>query len=1209
MTVTSTSVVSGPHIADGVNRDWPFTFKVTNVAHMALRITDADGSNAEVILSGFTIDDAYLDNNAGGNVRYPVAPTAPLLSGKRVFPYRVVPYVQETQIGNQGGFFPRTHERAFDNLEMQIQQLNYASVPPGGGEGQVLGKASASDNDVQWQNAGAGDMLSVQYGVTPQQYGGVLGANLADAIDTGKAVILPSDPTTWTAEVADAMMVFQHIDQVRANSPSVINFPAGTFSPSAGNLTAISDANHNLVLKGAPRITTTMSALVSVTPDPPPPSPADPRLASATMVIDVVDAGAAEVNNYVLMNAVRPNRTLSGDRAARRQRCDPNELGTAVVQLGTATVSGTTIVFTGGKFKDDGVTPIVCSDVLAVGDLITCRNETRVVAGGGINDGTNTVTVSVPYSFTSSVTRDITITRAQAGTISTAGSSVNVTGVGTSFTTTANKGDILVTSGMGIQIVDIPSDTSLVLSHAVTIPASSKYGYATMAELLSGAHKITAKSGNRLTLRSRNRMALLPLVGVVTADIKIIRTVFSQALAAASASVGQGMIVRRGGCIELQDIVLEGTGTDPSSYGIAVTGYGTDGLTQDLPTQRGGPGAVILGDGCAVVDFGRTVYCGGGGVLQSFYSYFCGSWGNGVWVAEGGIAWLRGAVATGNRSKGFVGSSGSVMLLTACVSAGNGSDGIDHLEGATIYAELPFVWGNGGVGLRGTGNGGCHVSEGVIGANGGPAISFDSWCSITANRLYMFASQGSASVSLKKSFATLNEAWITGGFNGGASHRGVDAFLSTVDITEAGITGHNQYGVCSDDMSRVLADYAGITGNTSADVKIRGAGGVLADTAYIGTISIDDDGGTFRGKSLLNTPTLNGAVTVWNAPSANGSTAWNGAATTSIQAPRRNYIRNPSFDVWQAGTSFTAATYNADLWKSVSTAARTFSRQAGFSGARYCMRAARDAGNATATGIILACNLAPELAYQLAGKTITISADVRCGANFSATSNNLQLQIGYGTGVGETFSPASSASFFPTGNGSLTAESKALSTTEARITWSARTIPSSATEIGIRFLATPSGTAGAADYYEITNIKLEIGDQATAFEFEPMATTRETAMRYYQKSFLEATTPAQNVGTGTGEFHATATIAAANPNRLGTVQFMTPMIAAPSTVTLYNPAAANAQVRDLTAAADCSASATSNLSDRGFVITCTGNAGTTLGGDLGVHWVADARTF
>ena len=99
----------------------------------------------------------------------------------------------------------------------------------------MLGKASASDNDVQWQNAGAGDMLSVQYGVTPQQYGGVLGANLADAIDTGKAVILPSDPTTWTAEVADAMMVFQHIDQVRANSPSVINFPAGTFSPSAGN--------------------------------------------------------------------------------------------------------------------------------------------------------------------------------------------------------------------------------------------------------------------------------------------------------------------------------------------------------------------------------------------------------------------------------------------------------------------------------------------------------------------------------------------------------------------------------------------------------------------------------------------------------------------------------------------------------------------------------------------------------------------------------------------------------------------------------------------------------------------------------------------------------------------------------------------------------------------------------------------------------------
>lgn len=123
MTVVAQIPVSGPHIADGVGRSWPFTFRVSNVAHMSLLVTDADGSNPVVVTSGFTIADGYLNQDAGGYIEYPISPVPALAAGKRVWPYRTAPYEQAAKIGNQGGFFPETHERAFDAVSMQVQQL------------------------------------------------------------------------------------------------------------------------------------------------------------------------------------------------------------------------------------------------------------------------------------------------------------------------------------------------------------------------------------------------------------------------------------------------------------------------------------------------------------------------------------------------------------------------------------------------------------------------------------------------------------------------------------------------------------------------------------------------------------------------------------------------------------------------------------------------------------------------------------------------------------------------------------------------------------------------------------------------------------------------------------------------------------------------------------------------------------------------------
>ena len=123
MTVSPNSPVTGPIIADGVQVLFPFEFKITAASQLRLRITDADGSNGIETGSNITVDPMYINQNNGGNLGY--APGGiPVTAGKIVYSFREVAYSQPVRIGNQGGFFPETHEEAFDLLSMQIQQLN-----------------------------------------------------------------------------------------------------------------------------------------------------------------------------------------------------------------------------------------------------------------------------------------------------------------------------------------------------------------------------------------------------------------------------------------------------------------------------------------------------------------------------------------------------------------------------------------------------------------------------------------------------------------------------------------------------------------------------------------------------------------------------------------------------------------------------------------------------------------------------------------------------------------------------------------------------------------------------------------------------------------------------------------------------------------------------------------------------------------------------
>jgi hypothetical protein len=107
------------------------------------------------------------------------------------------------------------------------------------------------------------------------------------------------------------------------------------------------------------------------------------------------------------------------------------------------------------------------------------------------------------------------------------------------------------------------------------------------------------------------------------------------------------------------------------------------------------------------------------------------------------------------------------------------------------------------------------------------------------------------------------------------------------------------------------------------------------------------------------------------------------------------------------------------------------------------------------------------------GKTVTLSFYARAGANYSNASNGLGFQLRTGTGTDQNVT-----SF--TGVANPISTSVTLTTTWQRFTASV-TLATTITQLGLNFYSLTTGTAGAADYFEITGIQLEVGTVATPF--------------------------------------------------------------------------------------------------------------------------------
>jgi hypothetical protein len=110
--------------------------------------------------------------------------------------------------------------------------------------------------------------------------------------------------------------------------------------------------------------------------------------------------------------------------------------------------------------------------------------------------------------------------------------------------------------------------------------------------------------------------------------------------------------------------------------------------------------------------------------------------------------------------------------------------------------------------------------------------------------------------------------------------------------------------------------------------------------------------------------------------------------------------------------------------------------------------------------------------------------------------------------------------------------------------------------------------------------------------------------RYYWKTFRLDTAPATNIGINLGDHIFSAPAAGAVALR-SPIYLPVPMRNETITLTLYNPAAANNEVRDVTGGLDCASSTCGAQTAKYIVINATGNAGSVVNDRMSVHVTAE----
>tara|TARA_R110000822_G_scaffold172930_2_gene312511 strand:- start:367 stop:1710 length:1344 start_codon:yes stop_codon:yes gene_type:complete len=309
---------------------------------------------------------------------------------------------------------------------------------------------------------------------------------------------------------------------------------------------------------------------------------------------------------------------------------------------------------------------------------------------------------------------------------------------------------------------------------------------------------------------------------------------------------------------------------------------------------------------------------------------------------------------------------------------------------------------------------------------------------------------------------------------------------TSTDLVKDGATAIEALG---DGVDASMVDLkGGLTGQvlaktTNADMDFTW---VTTDDANAIQNSIVDAKGDLIGASANDTPARlavgnNGETLVADSSTSTGL-RWQGSAIG------KNCVFNSGFDIFQrSATPTTGITtaggveYSLDRWVSwtiTGTGSMNASQQVtgdttNLPFVRYCARVQRTAGNTSTSNLEFAQALENTDSARFIGQTVTFSFYARKGANYSGASSTLAAIVQTGTGTDQSW-------WNMTGTAQPISTSTTLTATWQRFQYTA-TLSASATQVGFGFRFAGVGTAGAADYYEVTGVQLELGSIATPY--------------------------------------------------------------------------------------------------------------------------------
>ena len=438
--------------------------------------------------------------------------------------------------------------------------------------------------------------------------------------------------------------------------------------------------------------------------------------------------------------------------------------------------------------------------------------------------------------------------------------------------------------------------------------------------------------------------------------------------------------------------------------------------------------------------------------------------------------------------------SGSTVTITT--RGYDGTTATSHLAGAIIYPSptaVDFDEANNLVNLPTT-------KGDILAATGAGAMAR---VAVGSNNAFLVAdSTQTAGVKWTTNAGTMTQ-WRKAAAGGETSLSGTDDFSTTLAYT----AGQEMVYINGVLLERGV-DYTASNGTSVTGLTALVAGDI-ATVVSTGTFNIANaiQSSTVTAKGDLLAATGSGTVTNL-AVGADGTTlVANSASATGVAwtagTPIPNPVLNSAMQVWQRGTSFSLAAssgvvYVADRWQTATNVSQacTISRQVtgdttNLPNIQYALRFQRNSGQTGTGGVFLSQSFESVNSIPFAGKPIALSFYARAGANFSGST---VIAAYSGTGTDQSYLAVGY-----TGGAAVAAGTPTLTTTWQRFTVTG-TVASTTTEMTVASYWTPSGTAGANDYYEITGVQIDIGSVALPFRTYAGTLQGELAacQRYYQ---------------------------------------------------------------------------------------------------------------